>query len=1027
MNLLRPLFWLALASSLFAQQGGFITGTVHDRSGGVVAGAEVRVQSEATGARQKLSSDGSGRYTTSMLAQGTYKITIRSDGFRTITQPGMNVESGKALRADFVIDLLPLEQEVTVEAAPDDEDPAASGLAVSREPTQNNPRNSLPVNGRDVHALFNIIPGATITPASISSGGQFTVGGQRPNANSFRIDGISGNVGIGIISVPGAFPGTTLPGMTTIGSMQSLASKEETERVDLRTADFAASSGDRPGAQISIETRSGANEFHGSAFGYLRPQAFDSHDWFSQSVGAGLPAAYLNGWGGSLGGPLWRNHTYFFTSFERADVHDSSLQLIPVPSVAARAAAGTPYQTFLDSFPLPTGPALSASQAIGNSPAQKAAAITNESIRLDQTIGSHVHLFARFSDVPSTSTSLELGTAYSQFGWLSATGGLNLITGRVTQEFRFNFSQATAIAQHGGGLVSDKPFIAAINAALAAADATLDGHYFGVGDSPITAVSMAGVGQTLSGQTGLSHEKQREITYTAERKVGRHDLRAGGDYVRLLPVINASTATLSVASQGIESLLAGVPLGITTSEFLGPTFNVQKYPFWAQDTMHVSDRLQILLGLRWELTPAPYATNRGFIPPSFFIGNWYGTGSSAPIVFGSANPQGSRWPTRYNQVAPRAGFAYHFKTPGVVLRAGAGIFYDTDLASLVSNVNPLNSWTYAPAEVVPNNPIEAGVPDVRPPLFLPRVLEWRSSIEKSITARSLFSISYFGSAGHHLLQTDATVVPASGQLQSLGFTSRGTSNYQAMVAQFAGNVTPNLYALLSYTWSHSIDNGSSDSAPFLVAPGYYDAPDKGSSSFDVRHVFTASLSYKMQASSFQPFLRRFLGGWNVSSTLQARSGFPFDVTTVDRSIGLGFDNTGRADLLPGEPIWIGNNSVPGGRELNPAAFQIPASGVNGTLGRNVLTGSGLFQIDFSLRRQFRLYRGVSVEASVSAFNLLNHPSFADPVNYLGSALFGQSTSSTNLMLGSGSPTTGLTPLFQAGGPRTVELGLRFSF
>jgi hypothetical protein len=212
-----------------------------------------------------------------------------------------------------------------------------------------------------------------------------------------------------------------------------------------------------------------------------------------------------------------------------------------------------------------------------------------------------------------------------------------------------------------------------------------------------------------------------------------------------------------------------------------------------------------------------------------------------------------------------------------------------------------------------------------------------------------------------------------------------------------------------------------------VEPGYYDASNKGSSSFDVRHVFTASLSYEMQASSFQPFLRRFLGAWNVSSTLQVRSGFPFDVTTVDRSIGLGFDNTGRADLVPGEPIWIGNNSAPGGRELNPAAFQIPASGVNGTLGRNVLTGSGLFQIDFSLRRQFRLYRGVSMEASVSAFNLFNHPSFADPVNYLGSALFGQSTSSTNLMLGSGSPTTGLTPLFQAGGPRTVELGLRFSF
>jgi hypothetical protein len=112
--------------------------------------------------------------------------------------------------------------------------------------------------------------------------------------------------------------------------------------------------------------------------------------------------------------------------------------------------------------------------------------------------------------------------------------------------------------------------------------------------------------------------------------------------------------------------------------------------------------------------------------------------------------------------------------------------------------------------------------------------------------------------------------------------------------------------------------------------------------------------------------------------------------------------------------------------LNPAAFQTPAAGSNGTLGRNVLTGPGLLQLDASLRRQ-RLYRGSSVEAIASAFNLPNHPAFSNPVGYLGSALFGQSNSMTNLMLGSGSPTTGLMPLFQSGGPRTIELSLRFSF
>jgi hypothetical protein len=190
----------------------------------------------------------------------------------------------------------------------------------------------------------------------------------------------------------------------------------------------------------------------------------------------------------------------------------------------------------------------------------------------------------------------------------------------------------------------------------------------------------------------------------------------------------------------------------------------------------------------------------------------------------------------------------------------------------------------------------------------------------------------------------------------------------------------------------------------------------------VRQLFTASLGYRTGNR-----MGRFLGGWSISFTSTERTGFPFTVSTIDRSIGLGFDNTDHASLVPGQPIWTGNLGIPGGRALNPSAFQIPAFGKDGTLGRNALRGPGLSQTDLSLRRQFRLYRGSSVEAAVSAFNLLNHPSFANPVSYLGSALFGQPTSMANLMLGAGSPTTGLTPLFQAGGPRTVELSLRFSF
>ena len=207
---------------------------------------------------------------------------------------------------------------------------------------------------------------------------------------------------------------------------------------------------------------------------------------------------------------------------------------------------------------------------------------------------------------------------------------------------------------------------------------------------------------------------------------------------------------------------------------------------------------------------------------------------------------------------------------------------------------------------------------------------------------------------------------------------------------------------------------------FLTGPGYGTATDRGSSAFDIRHNLSAAAAYRLPGPGL-------LSGWTLSTTAQARTGFPFDVTAVDRSIGLGFANSGRPDLLPGVPLWIRNAAVPGGRELNPAAFRAVANGTNGTLGRNVLTGSGLFQVDASVRRQFRLYRASAFEVSVSAFNVFNRASFSNPIGYLQNSLFGQPVSMQNLMLGSGTPNAGLTPLFQAGGPRTVEAGVKFSF
>ena len=167
--------------------------------------------------------------------------------------------------------------------------------------------------------------------------------------------------------------------------------------------------------------------------------------------------------------------------------------------------------------------------------------------------------------------------------------------------------------------------------------------------------------------------------------------------------------------------------------------------------------------------------------------------------------------------------------------------------------------------------------------------------------------------------------------------------------------------------------------------------------------------------------------WTLSGIFRARTGFPVDVMDSEQPLGQGFDNAGRPDLVPGVPVWLDDSSVAGHRRLNPAAFTVPSSGVTGTLGRNAIAGNSLAQLDASLRREFPLFRQLSLEVTLNIFNVLNHPAFANPVPYLSSPWFGQPTSMQNLMLGSGTPNTGLPPLFQTGGARAGEFGFRFSF
>jgi len=873
-----------------------------------------------------------------------------------------------------------------------------------------------------------------------------------PNANMFRVDGVSINTGIGSSILPGAFPGASLPAMTAIGSTENLVSNETAQSVELRSADFSPEFSDRPGAESLVYTRAGTNLFHAEFFGQIRDNGWNARDWFDNSLGMDATRPSYDRLGLTAGGPIVRNRTFFFASIEATDITDDGIQLTSVPSLEARASATGPLQQVLSYYPLPIGPNLGGGQAVGLAETSVSAQFFTASVRLDQSLGSKGNLFARIVESPAWSNGSMNGSIYGTTNWTSGTLGITLSGGGgAIHDLHFGYSRAQLLSSSfGGGPV----FPEAAFGLAGLLDVTFLPYGVGInaGPSPssgittvlppvtsaetILGLSVSGLGQFLSYGAGSAQQDQFEGREGFSKSIGRHQFRAGVDYIQIHPERNPATYAILGAAASLQSLLDNQPIAITVSSPVQNGGRIRDISAFAQDTFRVSENLNLMYGLAWDITP-PGRTARQ-IPT--FSGLW--TGSEWQSTYSGVVDAAAPWPMHWGQVAPRLALAWR-TAGGLVFRAGAGMFRDPTLGAAVNAINgaPFNSWLLSAngagsgissgasgstASASQSPDVQRFLDGIYPALRLPTSYQWRLAAEKQIGTHGVSSVAYVGAVDRNLLGDEAYVDP-TGILERFVTLTGNSSNYQALEMRHNGSLARNLYSSLSYTWAHSIDDGSFDSSMFLIHPGYSLSEARGSSSFDVRHSFTGALSYRIPAEASSLHLPSWLGGWTVSGILRARSGFPIDIQTNEQPLEQGFDNVGRPNLVPGVPIWIADPTVAGGRRLNPAAFTVPPDDAQGNLGRNAITGNPLLQVDASVHRDFPLFRGLSLQIGLNVFNVFNHPEFANPVPYLSSPWFGQSTSMQNLMLGSGSANTGLPPLFQNGGPRSAELSFRLSF
>jgi hypothetical protein len=398
------------------------------------------------------------------------------------------------------------------------------------------------------------------------------------------------------------------------------------------------------------------------------------------------------------------------------------------------------------------------------------------------------------------------------------------------------------------------------------------------------------------------------------------------------------------------------------------------------------------------------------------------------------------WRTTYGNFAPRIGLAYKLSPNGdLVLRAGWGIFYDLGVGTSanVATTFPNSAFLSTPSVTLPVANVSPYLPTISlappysgsliyafsPNLALPRSYQWNVALEKSFSGRQIVSATYVGQVGRDLLRQEGLTSPNSNFVPGNFFfvtQNDASSNYNALQLQYRNQLKSRLQLLVNYTWSHSLDDQSDDTDVAISDTVISNRNDWGSSSFDVRQSFSAALTYNVPGSDRSEALRILTKGWSLDTVVVARTGFPFNASVVTAGrIGATYP---RPDVVPGQPFWLSEPGLPGGKILNSAAFSIPATVTQGNEGRNDIPGFGLTQVDFSFGRKFSITERLNLQFRADAFNLLNHPNFANPYAYVGiGPYFLQSQSTLNNGLG------GLNPLFQEGGPRSLQLSLRLSF
>lgn len=1040
------LFLSVVACHAQSAESAALGGVVQDKSGAVIPNVDVKITNVDSGVTRQVKTDRSGAFQVPGLPAGNYDVHLEHSGFSDVEVTGIKLEVAGNRQLSIKLPVGKEQQTVTVSA--DAMNMNTTDASVSTVIDQRL-ISDLPLNGRSLDSLFQLTPGAVAVGSTLSTdgGGNYSINGQRPSANNLTIDGASGNIYVGTSGATPGLAGSTYA-ISATGGTNGLLPIDAVEEYRIQTSTYSAEYGRSPGGQIQVRTKSGTNAFHGSLFEYFRNQVMDATDWFVKYDGLKQAPLRMNDFGGSLGAPLWKDKLFFFAAHETLDLDQPNNTSADVPSAYAKQVTSSIFQPFLAAYPNGNGGPDSTAEYpqytdIYNEEYATQIFDHSTSARFDVALPHNTKLFYRVNVAPSSQTVTAWSGSHVNLSLNTHTVGYtSAFTPNLVDEATLNYS-----SNSGGQTYITRQVDGAAPAAFSsycAQSAT------GPGGIECLVGGLNDWAHLYSGFLASSTTDQFDLVDTLRWQKQKHSMAFGADYRRLTTQKLALTGdAIYIGNINGPTSLSGSTLDLvsttsTNNDIKLPTVNLSLF---AQDTWRPTNHLSISYGLRWELNP-PISDGHG--GPLAVEGDIDQLSTLTPAPRGTAI-----YKTSYANFAPRFGLAYVFDQNGnsaTVLRLGAGLFYDTGQAASTA---PLfeNSYPYslsaiqltvpfseldfhalqqnAATQTLPQSLLYVAAPTLR----LPYTGQWNVALEQMLTKAATVSLTYLGADGEQLARTTdsyglapALVSAPYGVLYLL--SNSGLSNYQALQAQGVIR-SHSVDAVVSYTYSHDIDNGSSDfTGPMQNVTDY-----RGNADYDLRHVFSAGISLKSRPLGSEYVLRSVTKGWELATFTRLQSAFPLTVRVLSYPGPLINSIANFADLVPGVDPYlrggIGSNgkTIPGGIQLNPAAFTTPPENAQGQYlrdgdsGRNRYRLFGLHQFDLSAGRDFPITERMTLKFKVEAFNLFNTPAFSDVEATVGYANFGQAMNTYAGASAGGS----LNPVFQSGGPRNIQLTARIVF